>query len=97
MSTSRICHNHGTDYQTIKKKKMYIFFSFLVRLSGSLDFLFSAKVGRCRIKGGGCREWSMSPAFLRFIFTSRLIPSGIHPRGKSVKSVVLSPLDQTYY
>ena len=23
-----ICHNHGTDYQIMKKKKMYIFFSF---------------------------------------------------------------------
>ena len=37
-----ICHNHGTDYQIMRKKKMYIFFSFSCepvwsfRLSASL-------------------------------------------------------------
>ena len=51
-------------------------------------FCFSAKVWRCRPKGGRCRGRSTSPPLLRFIFTSGLIPPGNTYREGSLQSLL---------
>ena len=105
-----IFHNHGTDYQIMKKKKKkYIFFSLSCEnVWIFLTFCFFCKSLK-RPRRGGCRGRSTSPPLLGFMFTSRLIlPGNTSREGKSVKSVCcpissccqavqLQHWDQTYY